>query len=197
MRARQRKRLTRKDAARRLSIGIKDVKAIDQWDLKALAPHVNIKNTVRQYALMVGQKPSMYAGYVPDQPAAKYEDKSIVTLSKTTFSLVGILVALIAAGFIGWRTYVATASPHLEVFEPQAGITVQNPKITVSGETSEQAEVIINGINTPVSPDGTFSGEAILSEGPNTIEVRSINSFEKESIVTRTVFFEHVEDPED
>lgn len=189
MRARQRQRLTRKDVARRLSLGTRDIKAIDQWDLSALTPHTNVHKAVRQYALLVGQKPSYFENYVPKRSDATYRDKRIITLSKTSVSLIGIILALVAGGFIAWRTYVANAAPFLVVTEPRDGSTVHMPKIPVSGETNEQAQVIINGINTPVGPDGTFNGEAVLSNGPNTIEVRSINSFGRENVMTRTVHF--------
>lgn len=189
MRARQRRRLTRKDAARRLSLGVKDVKALDQWRLQDLPPHINVKKTIRQYALMVGQNPSHYEGYIPPKPSASYKEAKIITFSRTSVSLIGILVALVAGGFIAWRTYVATASPYLEISQPVDGLVADQPKLDVSGRTSERAQVIINGINTPVSPDGSFRGEAVLKSGPNTIEVRAINSFGRESLQKRTVFF--------
>lgn len=189
MRARQRKRLTRQDAARRLSLEVKDIKSIDQWRLDQLPPHVNVNKALRQYALLVGHNPSRYQAYLPVNSPKTYRPSSLISLSRTSLSLAGIILALVAASFIGWRTYVATTSPFLQVDQPQPGQTVDTPKISVTGKTSEQAQVIINGINTPVGADGSFSGEAILSSGPNKIEVRSINSFGRESIETRTIFF--------
>lgn len=190
MRARQRRRLTRKDAARRLSIRHKDVKLIDQWQLDELPKHVNVQKTVRQYALMTGQNPSDYDGYIPTVQPAAYSQKPIITFSRTTLSFVGLLIGLLAVGFIGWRTFVATASPYLVVEEPADGFISQQPKLVVSGRTSEQAQVIINGINSPVNPDGSFVGEAVLKKGHNMIEIQAVNSFGRESTESRSVFFE-------
>ncbi len=64
----------------------------------------------------------------------------------------------------------------LEVRAPRDGSTVRTDAVVVHGVTIPEALVDIQGIPTPVGPDGTFQAEVPLSLGTNTIKVTATDS---------------------
>jgi len=63
----------------------------------------------------------------------------------------------------------------LIVLSPLDDTVVSTPEIPVSGLTSPDAAVSINGTLISVDADGTFTTTVRLSEGPNLVEVLSSN----------------------
>lgn len=59
----------------------------------------------------------------------------------------------------------------LEVAEPQDETVVNTSPILVSGSTSPEAEVSVNGTLIDVNEQGDFAAMVELEEGPNVIEV--------------------------
>jgi cytoskeletal protein RodZ len=193
LRARQKKRLTRADVAARLDIEKTDVKYLDQWEIAKLSHINNLRNLVRQYALLVGLSPAELEGYVVPEKTRNHKDKKLIILSKTSLTLTALTTILLAVGFIIWRTVIATTEPELSLNSPTNGQQITVPTIVVEGITSERAQVFVNGILAPVDLSGHFQNEVILSSGANAIEVIAINSFGRETKLTRTVFFNQLD----
>ena len=91
---------------------------------------------------------------------------------------------------------VDTTPPVLNVTAPDDNVSVNTPKINVSGTTSDASsspvtvEIKVNGTEqgtADVASDGSFSKEVTLTEGVNTITVISTDTVGKVSTVTRTV----------
>jgi glucose/arabinose dehydrogenase len=59
----------------------------------------------------------------------------------------------------------------LQVLTPADESVVSDPSVLVSGTTSPDAVLSVNGISVPVSADGTFEAGLALDIGPNVIEV--------------------------
>ncbi len=91
---------------------------------------------------------------------------------------------------------IDTTPPVLNVTAPADGVSVNTPKILVSGVTSDESSspvtvlITVNGVgqgDVVVSSDGSFSKEVSLTEGANTIEIISTDAVGKQSSVKRTV----------
>ena len=79
----------------------------------------------------------------------------------------------------------------LIVTSPEDNITVEEDVITVEGYTDDNVVLLINGINSDVENDGSFSEEISLIEGQNSISVQSIreSNKSKESVIVVTVTY--------
>lgn len=64
-----------------------------------------------------------------------------------------------------------TIAPALSLTEPADGSTVTEPSVTVAGTTEPGARLVVNGIETAVGPNGTFSILLALAEGTSAIVV--------------------------
>lgn len=86
---------------------------------------------------------------------------------------------------------VDTVPPALMISTPQDNSFTNGQTITVSGftndATSTSLTVTVNGTETPVGEDGTFTTTVTLAEGENTITIVSTDAAGKSTTVTRTV----------
>jgi len=85
-----------------------------------------------------------------------------------------------------------TATPEpflLIVTEPEEDSVVSSSPVTVSGSTTPDAIVSVNGESVEVDIDGNFIAEVALEEGPNAIEVVASNlQGDQESVVLAVVY---------
>lgn len=187
-RSRRERNLTRASVAAHLGASVSDIRNIEQnrWDLLPAGTLAN--NMIRHYALLLGENPADYETANPD---SKLESSSrpLVALSKTTTSLLVLLAMLGISGFLLWRVVAALALPTLNIHQPTQGLVVSQPVATVSGTSSEQAQVFVNDSNVPLDPSGDFVTEVILSPGPNDIKIVAINSFGRQNQQNRTVIY--------
>lgn len=186
-RARREAGLTRKDVADRLKVPTPVVKHFDLWQLDSIEPAYRTKSVIRYYALLVGLNPSAYEALIPYEPGAKYRFKPLIVLSRLSLSTLAALAGVLIVGFLAWQTFVAAAKPKLDIGEPAMGLVADQATTAVSGRTSSQAQVYVNGFNVPVDPSGSFRTVVILQPGANTITITAINSFGRQSQTSRIV----------
>lgn len=65
--------------------------------------------------------------------------------------------------------------PALVITSPTATLT-DNPVVTVVGRTEAGARVEVNQLSIPMQPDGSFTWQVTLSEGPHLINVSAMDS---------------------
>lgn len=91
---------------------------------------------------------------------------------------------------------VDTAPPVLTVTSPAADLITNQSTLTVAGSTNDATSgtptVTVNGEAVTVDSDGNFSTTVELSEGSNTITVKSTDSVGQSVTVTRTVTLDTV-----
>lgn len=188
-RQRRRNKLTRQDVAARLGLNQVDVKNIENDRLDLLPTTLNPKDVVRHYALLLGENPSNYRAKTEPITSRRPGSRPLVSLSKTSTSLLLGLVLVVVASFVIWRIILALALPVLEVSQPAHGMSTAEPAVSVSGVSSEQAQVFVNDSSVPLNPDGSFSTQVILAPGLNDIRITAINSFGREANQNRTVIY--------
>lgn len=189
-RARRKLKLTRADVAARLAVATSQVKYLDQWQLAKL-PASRQRELVRAYALLVGLNPADFQPFLPPEEHAVPRARSIITLSRTSSSLLTLLALLSIAGFLAWRVFLAVAVPELTLQEPRQGQVLRQPLVSVSGHSTESAQVFVNGVNILKEPSGRFQTDVVLSVGANTISVVAVNRFGRQAESSRTVIYEH------
>lgn len=178
---------TRQDVAQRLNVPVVVIKYLDRWELEKITDKYLSKTVIRQYALLVDLNPAQFEQQIPYKPPKQDRNRPMIILSRLSLSAVSVMVGILVIGFLAWRTFVATAHPNLRLDQPTAGLMADQPTTTVNGQTSEQAQVYVNGFNVPVDPEGRFSTSVILTQGANTITVTAINSFGRQTQIKRNV----------
>lgn len=73
---------------------------------------------------------------------------------------------------------------------PAEDIEVDSPTLTVAGSTIPGAVVSVNDDLARVGPDGKFSVQIQLEEGPNDVEVVASDRQGNEQSVIRSVIYE-------
>jgi hypothetical protein len=81
-----------------------------------------------------------------------------------------------------------STSLDLNITRPVDESVVRSNPVTVSGNTSPAAEVMINGLSVPVE-DGHFTAEVELEPGPNLIDISAKDSTSKETDRTLTIVY--------
>lgn len=91
------------------------------------------------------------------------------------------------------------SAPWLVVESPTEGSTINERTVTVNGRTDQEARVSVNAQGIIVNQDGSFEETISLQNGINTITVKSINSFDKESENIITIYgqYEDIEEEEE
>ena len=181
-----------REAADRLKVDQAVLKAIDDWSFENL-PELGepLYITLRRYSRILGLGPAKYESQLPQehqQAATEFtKRKGIFFVSRAGYlAALGLIVAVFM-GFIGWRTIRANAIPELVIYSPDAGAVLDLSQAQITGRTSEGAQVFINGNSVPVETNGEFTGKVILAPGPNTVEIRAINSFARENVQERVI----------
>lgn len=187
-RARREHKLTRQDVAQKLKVPTQTIKYFDTWDLEKLEDLKKTRKQIRQYALIVGLNPAQFEPLIPySPPLSDKQAKPMIVLSRISLSTVAALAGLSIIGFLAWRTFVAAAKPILTIEQPTANLTTDSPTILVTGSTSQQAQVYVDGFNVPVDADGKFSAPVILKNGANTVVITAINSFGRQTEAKRII----------
>lgn len=103
-----------------------------------------------------------------------------ITPKKITLSVI-ILLAVSIVFFI-YRELGSFASvPKLVILSPEDNSEIEGNLATISGTTEKDARLFINGQPILVNDEGKFLENLTLQSGPNTINVKSINRFNKEA----------------
>jgi len=115
--------------------------------------------------------------------------KSTVTLPRfllTPRLMVGSFVAIVLVVFLGGVGYQLkkfTAAPYLQLVTPAHAeesngteLVVGTNSVTVTGKTTPDATVSVNGVAAEVNDDGSFSQPVAVQKGVNSIVVEAINS---------------------
>lgn len=96
------------------------------------------------------------------------------------------LLLLLIGAYIGFQFRSVFFSPPLTVTVPLEGDHVVSP-FTLHGKTDSLSTVFVNQDSVATGKDGIFSKKVELFPGKNTVTVRAVNRFGKETVVERHV----------
>jgi cytoskeletal protein RodZ len=131
-------------------------------------------------------------------PQIKKQPKVVLTPTLILVIVVGIIV-IATLGYLIYQFYNFQNPPELDVTQPPSNITVDTEKYTVKGITEPDMFVTINDEAVKVNPNGEFEAEITLSEGTNTLIIKSRHpdNIGQEAIITRNIEFDMNSDSED
>lgn len=90
-------------------------------------------------------------------------------------------------GYFGWQLYNLFRPPFLVVTNPSRDIITEEQVIEFSGRTQRESNISINGADVEVTENGIFHEQLALQQGMNIFEVKAINRFGKETVLTRRI----------
>jgi len=117
-----------------------------------------------------------------EKPIAKPINISsfIFTPQKLAFFLI---VILIISGLIYLYQEIGSFSdvPRLIVLNPEGDINIEGNSLSIEGITEKDARLFINDQPILVNDDGKFKENITLQKGINTVSLRAVNKFDKET----------------
>lgn len=189
-----------------LNLQIKDsyIKALEEGDYNSLPTKVYTRGFVSAYARYFNVSEEKLVKIfnreyqVYENIHRKNKDKTetvnrlpalpkIVLTSQTLVFLVVFLILSLSVFYLYTSFKNFDSAPWLKIQEPLNGVTTDKQEIDVVGETKNDARVYINNQLVQVGLDGVFSEKIGLSQGHNEITVKSVNKFDKESVINIVV----------
>jgi cytoskeletal protein RodZ len=116
------------------------------------------------------------------------------------------LVAFLVVFFVGLGFFylyrelsIFISNPRLAIISPGNNFSTEEKMITVEGVTEKDARLLINDQSTIVDENGKFSENLILQPGLNTITIKAINRFEKESekVISGEARYQNIQEEND
>lgn len=104
------------------------------------------------------------------------KEKRLAFLKKAFLGTFGIFTL----GFVGMKMYPLIHGPKVILSTLSDGISLQEPMIRVSGKALYTKNLIVNGENLPLAPDGTFDEKLVLNPGYNIITIAATDRFGKQ-----------------
>jgi cytoskeletal protein RodZ len=165
------------------------------WD--KLPADVYVKGFLRSYADFLGvdekilirlyEREKGIKQNLSKDNSEKNKKKRPINISPFIFTprkiLVSVITILIVFGlFLLYREINSFAnSPSLIILSPQNNIQTDENSIYVEGLTDKDVYLYINGQSIFVGDDGRFKEKLTLQSGLNTINVKAVNKFDKET----------------
>jgi cytoskeletal protein RodZ len=193
---RSEKRITLSEVSRSAKIQMKYLEYLENGQYEKLPADVYVKGFIRSYAQYLGMDENylikLYEREKEIHNNVKKEDPKKSFSSPIKFSSLVItpkaIIAVLIVFFVGLGFFylyrelsIFISSPRLVVIAPADNFTTENRNITVEGVTEKDSELFINNQSIVVDENGKFSEELALQLGINTINVKSVNRFNKES----------------
>lgn len=206
---RRRNVLTLEDAAKKLKIQIKYLRALEQGNYKDLPADVYIRGFIRSYAeyldLDIDAMLELYKteSNIINNIDKKNKDKNEEKEFKSSRVIITPRIAKIAAAilviagiffYLWYQISGLSAAPRLTVSEPMTDKTISEDSMVIIGQTKAGADVAINGQSVYVDEEGNFKESVALQEGLNNLRIVASNKLDKENVIERKVMVEKEEE---
>src|SRR3989344_6979031 len=108
-----------------------------------------------------------------------------IKLHQTIKVLAGLFLILMV--YILFQYRYAIINPPVTLDSPQDNVVIQSRRVVVSGKTDPNATVYVNEDTVALEEDGTFRKVITVFSGKNTITVKAVNRFGRETVIKREV----------
>ena len=201
--ARQQKKIKLEDAAKKLNISYKYLRALETGEYDKLPEGVYGKNFLREYAFFLGFSQQEYDELAQDFAAEKSighspERKELFSKQrvkrryffetpKFLKSLVIVFIIFVCFVYLGFKLNKAISQPLLIVYSPMENFITEKHFVEVSGKTESESRITINGEQVLSNTTGEFSKTVNLKNGINTIVIISQKKYGRDKIITRQI----------
>jgi len=203
---REKKEKTLEEISRELKIPFNFLEFFEKREWSKLPPDVYAKKYLLAYLNFLGEEATGLRGQLLDEwgkarnaPNSQPPDKLRVTQIKNEnsitisqlFGKIGIFIfVFIIFGYLSWQFYIFFRSPTLVIWSPPDDLIIHTPLIAVEGQTEKETPLFINGVEIPITSDGTFKEEVGLQKGVNIIKIEAEKKYGGKSTIFKKVLFE-------
>lgn len=187
--------------AHRLKIRVAYLQALEASHYDVLPSEVFIRGFLKSYArfLHLSEKRvlHLYEGesrLYRKRSLAK-RDKHLFTMKRRPSFVFARIARVFAAGafvfaivfYLGFEVASTFAPPVLHITSPSDNLVTRERAVTVTGTTTPESEVMLNGKLVSVDDTGSFVESVILHDGLNTLEITSKKGHSRVNSVNRYV----------
>ncbi len=195
------------DLSHKINVKSAYIEALEKGQYNQLPTKVYVKGFVRSYARFFGVTEHVLINLFEREYSVynninnKEEEETVNKLPQVPRFVFTPRILMVGVGFvfllaIGIYLYFGidnfVSSPWIIVEQPMQNSIVTEDFVIIQGKTRNNSRVFINGQQTFVNMDGSFSEKVGLSFGINVIQVKSINKFDKESVTDIVVDAQYV-----
>ena len=201
-----------KDASEKLKIKISYLEDLENNNYEELPPDVYVKGFIKSYAQLIGLNPEKMVDIynreknIKNKIEKKYQKKKIYTKKFTTQNFAIITPRIITAffsllilsiiGYYFWHQINSfNSAPYLFISSPYENHIVNDPNITIKGETEKEVAAKINGQDVFVNQNGYFEEDVILQPGKNVFIIEAVNRFSGTTKEVRNIIYERKPEP--
>lgn len=183
---------------------VKDIyiEALEKGHYDQLPTQVYVKGFIRSYARFFGVKEKILLQLLEkeyniyDNITCKDKERDVTQLqraprfvitSKMLFSVGGVIVFLAVCIYLYLSVDHFMSSPWLVIETPSNNSIIHTDMVMIKGKTRPSTHVYINEQLIFVNAEGVFENSIGVSPGKNTIFVKSVNRFDRESVQEITV----------
>ena len=105
-------------------------------------------------------------------------------------NVVIILLVLAILTYLGWELLHVIAPPRLVVTFPPDRYTTSEENLKITGQTTPESKVLVNGKEVNVDTEGKFVEEIILKKGVNEIKISAYKKENKANTITREILYQ-------
>jgi hypothetical protein len=183
------------DLSKKLKIKLEYLENLENNFYDGLPPEVYVKGFIRSYANFAGYNSEkmvdMYRremtvkNKIEKVPANKLKEKKFsspnypIITPKLVTIFFSLLVLTVVGYYLWYQINSFSSKPYLFVSSPTSNISVDDPEITLKGETEKEIVIEINGENVFVDQEGHFEEVIMLQPGRNQIIIEAKNRFNK------------------
>ncbi len=196
---RSEKRISINEASRVTKIQAKYLEFLEDGNYDKLPADVYVRGFLRSYAefLMVDDKvlvklfekeKGIKKNLEKTKPSSEIEERmkpisisSFVFTPKKIVITVSFLLFILGIFYLSREIGSFTDAPRLVILNPEENTEVEGSSVDVSGMTDRDARLFINNQSVLVNDDGKFRESITLQPGVNSINIKSINRFDKEA----------------
>lgn len=199
-RQRESKKIDLKKLSEVTGVSVRNLKKLEEGDYESLPAEIYIESFIlkceKHLGFEDGQLLYLYknerkqADRIPDQNVSKISTRSFILTPKIIWKITVALIVFIILVYFSMQLSYLLGAPKLVVISPESDIITESEEIVISGSTQPDNKVTINNNDVFVDREGVFSEAIPLQEGVNTIEVKSVNRFGKESLVIRRIMLQ-------
>lgn len=124
---------------------------------------------------------------LPEGLSVSSSDFPVHKLKLRQLPVIIIVVFVLLLGYIGFQYRYAVFSPPLDIYLPKENSVTTFRTVTISGKTDPNATLFTNDLPVSIGSDGTFKKSIDVFPGKNTITIKVLNRFGKETVVIRNV----------
>ena len=202
--AREYKGIKLLDAAKQLNINLKYLEALENGFFNQLPTGLYGKNFLREYAVFLGLNPAELITVFEDNAPRRNNSQAKNLFSPKTPRLyyalslpkiirnmligAGVLVCLV---YLGYCVNNIISAPRLSVFSPVDNFTTKENIINISGATTAEADVVVNGEKVLTDPDGRFNKQINLTTGINQVTISAQKKYSRKNTIVKNILVEN------